>query len=187
MARNLSTFDIAAMLGVDPGSVANWIDQDLLNAHRTPGGHRRVAVEDLLAFLRVHKMPVPSELQTGPKKILIVDDDPAVTKLIAKTVRKEYANFELLEAHDGFRAGAAVANLKPDVVILDLKMPGIDGYEVCRAIKSEPASRHIEVIAITAYPSEDGTKRILNCGARVCLSKPLNMNKLLAEIAASIS
>jgi hypothetical protein len=64
MANNLSTFAIAEMLHVDPGSVANWIDQDLLKAHRTPGGHRRVAIEDLVQFLRKHKMPVPPELDT---------------------------------------------------------------------------------------------------------------------------
>ena len=66
MAKNLSTFAIAEMLHVDPGSVANWIDQGLLKAHRTPGGHRRVASEDLVMFLREHKMPIPAELDATP-------------------------------------------------------------------------------------------------------------------------
>ena len=62
MAKTLSTFAIAKMLYVDPGSVANWIDRGMLVAHRTPGGHRRVATEDLVTFLRDHKMPIPGEL-----------------------------------------------------------------------------------------------------------------------------
>ena len=57
--RNLSTFAVASLLEVDPGSVVNWVDEGMLKAHRTPGGHRRVAREDLLAFLREHKMPIP--------------------------------------------------------------------------------------------------------------------------------
>jgi CheY-like chemotaxis protein len=64
-------------------------------------------------------------------------------------------------------------------------MPGLDGYEVCRLIKSQPTAHHTEIVAITAYPSPESEKRILECGARVCLSKPLNMEELMKEIAAT--
>lgn len=186
MAKNLSTFRIAEMLQVDPGSVANWIDQGLLHAHRTPGGHRRVAVDDLLVFLREHKMPVPAELKSTPIRILIVDDEPSISGMIAKHVKKAYPEYEVLEANDGFRAGSMVATHKPDVVVLDLRMPGMDGYEVCRLIKSQEASRHVEVLAMTAYPSEENQQRIVDCGARVLLSKPLDIPRLLQEIATSL-
>jgi CheY-like chemotaxis protein len=186
MAKNLSTFAIAQMLHVDPGSVANWIDQSLLKAHRTPGGHRRVAVEDLVQFLREHKMPIPSELETTPVRILIVDDEPAITQLIARAIKAAMPELEVIEAHGGFRAGTIIATLKPDVVVLDLRMPGMDGYEVCRLIKSQEATKHAEVLAMTAYPSPESEKRILDRGARVCLSKPLNIERLLEEVRASL-
>jgi len=186
MAKNFSTFAIARMLHVDPGSVANWIDQDFLKAHRTPGGHRRVASEDLVTFLREHKMPVPPELDPAPKRVVIVDDEPAITQLIARAIRSALPDCEVVEAHDGFRAGAIVATLKPDVVILDLRMPGMDGYEVCRLIKSQESTRQADVLAMTAYPSSESEQKIKECGARVCLSKPLNMEVLLAEIKASL-
>lgn len=186
MAKNLSTFAIAQMLHVDPGSVANWIDQALLKAHRTPGGHRRVAVEDLVQFLREHKMPIPSELETTPVRILVVDDEPAITQLIARAIKAAMPELEVIEAHDGFRAGTIIATLKPDVVVLDLRMPGMDGYEVCRLIKSQEATKHAEVLAMTAYPSPEGEKRILERGARVCLSKPLNIERMLEEVRASL-
>jgi len=185
MKKNLSTFDIAGMLHVDPGSVANWIDQKLLKAHRTPGGHRRVAAEDLIRFLREHKMPVPRQLEPHPPRVLIVDDEPSVTKLIARTVKKAHPEYEVMEAHDGFQAGTLVATHEPDVVVLDLRMPGMDGYEVCRLIKAQEGTRHIEVLAITAYPSVNGGTRILECGARICLTKPLDMDVLIKEIEAS--
>jgi excisionase family DNA binding protein len=186
MAKNLSTFAIAEMLNVDPGSVANWIDQGLLKAHRTPGGHRRVAAEDLVEFLRKHKMPIPPEVQTRPTRVLVVDDEPSVTQLIAKTVKARHPDFEVLEAHDAFRAGTIVATLRPDMVILDLRMPVMDGFEVCRLIKANCAGRQTEVIAVTAYPSPENERRILDCGARVCLPKPLDMDVLLREIEISL-
>jgi CheY-like chemotaxis protein len=186
MAKNFSTFSIAQLLHVDPGSVANWIDQGLLKAHRTPGGHRRVAGEDLVHFLREHKMPVPPELEARPRRILIVDDNESITQLIARAVKTEFPDIEIAEAHDGFHAGTVLATMRPDVVVLDLRMPGMDGYEVCRLIKSQPETRDAAVVAMTAYPSEENVTRILECGAKVCLHKPLDMDKLLRELEASL-
>ncbi len=183
---NLSTFAIAEMLHVDPGSVANWIDQGLLKAHRTPGGHRRVVLDDLVKFLREHKMPVPAELGTTSVRILVVDDEEAVAKLIARAIRAQYPEYEVVDANDGFRAGTIIATLRPDVVILDLRMPGMDGYEVCRMIKAQEATKHAEVIAMTAFPSPESEKRILECGARICLSKPLDLDQLLQEVEKSL-
>ncbi|MFP4106148.1 MAG: response regulator [Phycisphaerae bacterium] len=186
MAKNLSTFAIAEMLHVDPGSVANWIDQDLLKAHRTPGGHRRVSVENLIAFLKEHKMPIPEQLRDAPPRILIVDDEPAVTQLVSRAISAAFPNFEVVEAHDGFRAGTIVATLKPDVVILDLRMPGMDGYEVCKLIKSQNSTKHAEVVAMTAYDSPENQKRIIECGARTCMPKPLDIDRLIDEVQKSL-
>ena len=186
MAKNFSTFAIAKMLHVDPGSVANWIDQNLLKAHRTPGGHRRVEFDDLMQFLRLHKMPIPADLKVQPKRILVVDDNPAITQLIANALQSEFPDYEIVRANDGFRAGTVIATLRPDVVILDIRMPGMDGYEVCKLIKSQPETKHAEVLAVTAYASDDIVAKIMACGARVCLKKPLSMDELLKEIKAVI-
>ena len=186
MAKNLSTFAIAKKLHVDPGSVANWIDQGLLNAHRTPGGHRRVAQEDLISFLREHKMPVPEDMAPANPRVLIVDDEPAIAQLVSRAIQAAYPDFDVQTASDGFSAGTVVATLRPNVVILDLRMPGMDGFEVCKLIKSHDNTKHAEVIAMTAFPSPENEKRITECGARVCLPKPLDMDKLLAEVSVAI-
>ena len=187
MAKNrFSTFDLAELLQVDPGSVANWIDGGLLKAHRTPGGHRRVALEDLLEFLRSHKMPIPAELQDGPVRVVVVDDEPAMTQIIAKAIRSAHPEYEVAEAHDGFGAGTIIATVKPEVVVLDLRMPGMDGFEVCRQIKSHKATAHVTVIAATAYPTQESHERIIECGAKLCLSKPLDLDELVAEIEAGV-
>ena len=186
MAKTLSTFAIAKMLYVDPGSVANWIDQGMLLAHRTPGGHRRVVSEDLIRFLREHKMPVPEELAAPPTRILVVDDETPVAQMIARAIRTAHPEYEVIVANDGFKAGTMIASQQPDVVILDLRMPGMDGYEVCNLIKSQDGTKHVEVLAMTAYPSPESESRILDCGAKVCLAKPLDIDKLLDEVAAAL-
>jgi excisionase family DNA binding protein len=182
MARSLSTFKIAHLLDVNPSSVANWVDQGLLAAHRTPGGHRRVALEDLVSFLKEHRMPVPKDLEVPPTRILVVDDEPALCQMIARTLRSSNSEYEVIEARDGFRAGQIVATLRPDVVILDLRMPGMDGFEVCRQIKSQDQTKRSVVIAMTAFPSPENEQRIRDCGADAFFPKPLDMDALLGKI-----
>ena len=116
----------------------------------------------------------------------MVDDEPAVTEMIARAIRSEHPDYEVAEAHDGFKAGSIIATLKPDVVILDLRMPGMDGFEVCKSIKSEQATRHSTVIAVTAYDSEENTRRIMDCGAAACLPKPLDLSELLRRVEAAV-
>lgn len=185
--RNFSTFAVAEMLGVDPGSIANWIDAGKLRAYRTPGGHRRVAMEDLEGFLREHNMPVPEELEDAPVRIVVVDDEPDMAAMIAKAILAANPAFQVTQANDGFQAGTVIATLRPQVVILDLRMPGMDGFEVCRQIKSHPATRRSAVIAITAYPSTDSVRDILDCGASRCLRKPLDLDVLLGEVDAAVA
>lgn len=186
MGRTLSTFKIAQLLQVNPSSVANWVDQGLLSAHRTPGGHRRVSVENLVRFLREHKMPVPQDLLSKPTSVLVVDDEPALTQMITRALKSANPDFDINEAHDGFRAGQMVATLKPDVVILDLRMPGMDGFEVCRLIKSQENTQHALVLAMTAFPSPDSERRIRECGASAFFTKPLNIEELLAAVRAAV-
>jgi len=182
MKKTLSTTAVAKLLGVAVGSVANWIDQGKLKAGRTPGGHRRVRREDLLDFIQRQKLPIPRELLPDGPRILVVDDEPTVTHWIVQAIRKDLPDCDVHEAHDGVAAGQIVGSLRPHVVLLDLRMPGLDGYEVCRRIKSNPHTADVVVLAMTAFPSPESEQRILACGARLCLNKPLSRETLLAEI-----
>ena len=188
VSRHLSTFAIAEMLKVDPGSVANWIDQGLLKAHRTPGKHRRVASGDLIKFLREQNIPVPQEMgvQPTPTRILIVDQ-PVNAQAIHRAIKAKHADYDITEAHDGFQAGGAVATTHPDVILLDLNVPGMDSFDICRQIKSRRADRdRPQVLAMTAQPSLEIDRKIHQCGARLCLHKPLNFDQLLREVDASL-
>ncbi len=179
-----STFSIARLLGVDPGSVANWIDRGLLKASRTPGGHRRVTREDLIDFLQRRHMPVPEQLDGRGLRVLIVDDEPAMTQIISRTIKAAHPQFQLAEAHNGFQAGSMLATMRPHVVILDLRMPGVDGYEVCRMARSQ--SPQTQVIAMIAHLTPQSRQQALDCGASACLDKPLSMERLLEEVESSL-
>ena len=85
-------------------------------------------------------------------------------------------------AADGFEAGRLVATCRPEVVLLDLKMPGLDGFQVCRTIKADPDTSSTVVIAMTGYHSPETEARILECGAIRCFSKPVEPSTLSAFI-----
>lgn len=171
------------MLGVAVGSVSNWIDQGSLKAGRTPGGHRRVETADLMDFLRRQKLPIPPELSSARPKILVVDDEPAVRKWLVAELSLAFPQAEILQADDGFSAGEVVGARRPEVVILDLRMPNMDGFEVCRRIKAEPRNRGVGIIAMTAYSSPEAQTEILKSGASVCLDKPLDLAVLTRHVS----
>jgi CheY-like chemotaxis protein len=164
--------------------VANWIDKGLLEAARTGGGHRRVMPERLLEFCQRQNFPIPPGLDR--QRALVVDDNPGVAHAISKMIQSSFPDLEMLEAHDGFAAGDKVSSEKPDVVILDILMPGMDGVEVCRRIKERPGDNGIEIIAITAQHNPEIEQRILACGARSCLAKPIDREQLVQEIRAAL-
>ena len=180
--RMLSTTNVAHMLGVAAGSVANWIDAGQLKAGRTPGGHRRVTVKSLIEFLGQQQLPIPAELQSANSTILIVDDESAVSTWLAKELKHAFPSYKILQAHDGFEAGEIIASSIPTAVILDLKMPGLDGFEVCRRLKGRRSTSHVQVIAMTAYFSPDAEQEIIACGARLLLRKPFEISALVTEL-----
>lgn len=173
------------MLGVSVRSIANWVDRDLLPAGRTPGGHRRIRTEDLRTFLLRQGLPVPDELRDGPQCVLIVDDDAELAAMLAGEIGEAFPECEVHQAHDGFAAGRSAVILKPKVVLMDLRMPGMDGFEACRRITQDPELQPTAVIAMTAWPAADTEREVVRCGASAYLIKPLDFEQVidLVELA----
>src|SRR5215471_2473330 len=95
--RIYTTYEVARLLHVSPRAVINWIEQNLLSSYRTPGGHRRIRREDLLAFLRKHQIPIPASLVDGRFNILIVEDEEEITKLL-RTFFDRQGNYTIFTA-----------------------------------------------------------------------------------------
>ena len=179
-----TTFETAKLCHVSPLSIINWVNAGRLPAFRTPGGHRRIRREDLVRFMRENGIPLPEDLRegSGRPKILVVDDEASIREILAEHLTTRATPFEALTASDGFEAGRLVATFRPDVVLLDLRMPGLDGFQVCRTIKADPESSSTIVVAMTGYFSPETESRILECGAVRCFAKPVEPSTLSAFI-----
>jgi excisionase family DNA binding protein len=175
-----TTFEAAKLCHVSPLSIINWVNAGRLPAFRTPGGHRRIRREDLLKFMQENGLPIPDELRSGSgrRRILVVDDESSIREVLAEHLSKRTDPYEVLTAADGFEAGRLVATFRPDVVLLDLRMPGLDGFQVCRTIKADPDTAGTTVIAMTGYYSPETEARILECGALRCFAKPVDASTL---------
>jgi len=184
MSRNFfTTYHIAKICGVTMPTVIKWIEQGELPAYKTLGGHRRVAKSDLIDFLRKHKLPIPDDLiKEKGCRILIVDDSKTIITLTTILIKKNHDHCIVSSAMDGFEAGRQVVLFKPHLVILDLKLPGVDGFEVCKKIKSDPQTKHIKILAITGYHSEKTKKNILSCGADGYLPKPFDNKEFIRNV-----
>src|SRR3569833_1012621 len=97
-------------------------------------------------------------------------------------VKARDAEIALEVARDGFEAGAKVESFRPHALLLDLMMPGIDGFEGCRRLRARPTLNHVRIIALTGFPSTENVERIMGAGADACLPKPLDPERLLVEL-----
>jgi len=113
-------------------------------------------------------------------RVLIVDDELEWQELLTQVIGSADADVYVESAVDGYEASSKVRWFKPDFVLLDLGMPGIDGIQLCRNIKSDPVTRSTRVIAITGKPTQENVDSLLEAGAEHCLAKPLDYNNLLA-------
>ncbi len=172
--------EASRLLGVARTTVVKWIDEGLIKAFVTPGGHRKIRREDFEEFVK--KQGISLIKRETKKKILIVDDNPDDVKLLRMFFLAASDKYEVYSASNGFQAIYKIGELKPDLVILDLFMPDMDGFAVCKNIKENPETRDIKVIAITAFPSEENKKRVLSCGAEAFFTKPLDLERLIKKI-----
>jgi excisionase family DNA binding protein len=169
---------------VSPKTIINWIDAGHLKAYKTVGGHRRIKKEDLDQFLKDKGMPLPEEPKVDErKKILVVDDDKIIVETIVQALEEDEYGYEMISASDGFEAGLQVNHFKPDLMILDIMMPDINGYEVCQKLKSGPETKDIKIIVLSAYLDDDAFKKMKDYGADACFSKPLPLEQLKYEVA----
>ncbi len=112
--------------------------------------------------------------------ILIVDDDPTNVAVLHSFL--EAASYNALEAFDGRQAIEMLDRITPDLILLDLMMPEIDGFEVCRLVKSSPQWQAIPVIIITALDEVDDYTKAMECGANDFLSKPVELPLLMERV-----
>lgn len=180
--RFYTTFDAARLLGVSLPTVVNWIKARRLKAHRTPGGHRRIAAEELAAFMLRHGMPIPPELSGAAperRKALVVG--PAGPGREGAARQLSASGFAVEQASPGFAAGAAAARFEPDVLVV--LATADDGVEVVRDVSHD---RELAEVPVIGLGRPDGLEALRDAGCAVALAPPLADGALADAAAAAL-
>ncbi|MFH1414466.1 MAG: response regulator [Elusimicrobiota bacterium] len=186
MKKHYTTTEISRLLGVTAATINSWINSGELKSFKTPGGHNRITQVYLLEFLYNNNIPVPSELDAGSMpKVLVVEDDEDVREFILAVIDDLEYVVEVEAAFNGYTAGSKIVKFKPDIVILDLMLPGVNGFEICRRIRDE-LGKETKVLAITGYYSEENRKKILEAGADAFIRKPVPLEDFKKILYRSI-
>src|SRR5438128_2548327 len=138
--RFLTTGQLASSCQVTIPTVKRWIREGLLAAFQTAGGHYRVTEEEFERFKQVYRMPAATE---GPLRVLIVDDEPRFLDSLAEALRWS-GRYKVEVASDGYEGLIKVGTFRPHILILDIRMPGLDGFQVCRRIKTDPMTQSMK-------------------------------------------
>jgi len=152
--------DVARFCQVDLKTIHNWADKGEIRHFRTPGRHLRFRRLDVLDFLRKYGYPIPEVLRLGKPKVVAVDEDANVLAGLRRVLTRR---FDLTTFQDPFDALVAVGSLQPDALILDVKMPGLDGLRLLERLKTIEATAHIRAIVYSGH--EDMRKAALEAGA----------------------
>jgi len=114
------------------------------------------------------------------KKVLVIEDNPINMKLVRTLL--QIGNYEILEAEDAETGIEMARQNHPNIILMDIQLPGIDGFEATKILKSDPATRHIPVIALTSYAMDGDKKKAKEVGCDGYISKPINTRSFLKEL-----
>ena len=183
--KTLTSGDIANYLDVTQRTVIRWINSGQLKGFKLPGrGNNRIQVVDFIEFLKNNAMPIPDQLQheLNPVSvnILLIDDESAVLRAMTRALKP--LNLKVYSAADGFHAGLLLQQLHPAIVVLDLNMPGMDGFSVIRYIRDEQKSSNIRILVVSALADQQ-LDHAIAIGADAVLSKPFSNAQLRKTIS----
>ncbi|MBO5730875.1 MAG: response regulator [Treponema sp.] len=187
-----SALEVANICGVANQTAINWIRNGYLKAYSTPGGQYRVYADDLVGFMMERNMRVPENLASlcntsSNSSILVVEDDMGLNTVLHQYLSKEFSGVQVYQAFDGFEAGSLMTSKKPTVVVLDLNLPGVDGFELCKKINSSDEFGNPAIIVITALQDSGIEDKIQEMHAVAFFRKPVVLDELSQAVKAAFS
>jgi len=194
MEEGLRISEIAKRAGVLPSKIRYYTDQGLIKIKgQTQGGHR--LYDEFSTLQKLKKIEflcgkgmtiegIRNELSKGiqNKKVLVIDDEPEIGQLINDLMEAKLPGSETKIAYNGFIAGRIVAEYMPDLIILDIMLPGVNGFEVCKEIRKIPHMNGVKILAVTGFDTPENRQKIMESGADDYLTKPMDVDVLTEKI-----
>lgn len=193
-----TTFEAAKLLGLAVRSVQLMVDRGELTAWKTQGGHRRISHTSLLQWLESHpkhnkgsvvrhRAATPaSGLTPSPRhgpKVLLIEDSIHYQNLVRLLMQEHFPDANLHVANEGFSGLAMLGMIDPEVLLLDMMLPGMDGSSLIGALRATPSFAHVQLIVITSMSAEELQKRSLVLKGVTVVPKTELMSRLPPELA----
>ncbi len=173
-----TTGEAAKICKVSQQTIIRCFDNGTLKGFRVPGSRfRRIPRDQLFAFMRDNGIPTDA-LESGKRKVLIVDDDEELVELLVDVFESD-GRFEIRTANNGFDAGMLVKEFRPDLVVLDVMLPDINGKEVCQRVRSDSTLEAVKIICISGMVEQDKVADLMAAGANDFMNKPFTVDRLL--------
>jgi excisionase family DNA binding protein len=181
MKTVFTTGEAAKICKVSQQTIIRCFDSGQLKGFRVPGSRfRRIPREQLYAFMRDNGIPTDA-LESGKRKVLIVDDDQELVELINDVLEKD-GRFEVRTVNNGFDAGMMVKEYHPDLIVLDVMLPDINGKEVCQRVRTDKTMDDVRIICISGMVEEDKIEDLKASGANDFLHKPFEVETLIERM-----
>jgi len=178
----LTPIDVGMLLSMSPIMVRKMVhDGKLKTVHDDPGGPKFFLREEVERFACKYNITL-FEPEKDYLKILIIDDDQSVTRFLMEFLNAQDHKIKADFANNAEDAHKKIQTFKPHIVLLDIMMPDLDGFDICNLLKLSPLTRSIRVIAISGVCTNENKKIMIDSGAEECLSKPIDGKKLLETI-----
>lgn len=185
--KPLSVGQVAEICRVSKKTVLNWIYDGAMKAFTTYGGHYRVWPANIRKFLDTTGMDIPFDyVEDRTTHILIIDDDYDFSTLLKTAIMAELPDVDVTTTDDGYEGLMLIGEVKPQLVVLDIKMPKLDGFQVLELLKSKRAEQNTKVLVITGYLDEETRKQLSNTIADHWIDKLTDINTIIKTIAAYV-
>lgn len=173
-----TTGEAAKICKVSQQTIIRCFDNGTLKGFRVPGSRfRRIPRDQLFNFMKDNGIPTDA-LESGKKKLLIVDDDAELIELMSEAFDRD-GRFDIRTANNGFDAGMKVKEFRPDLVILDVMLPDINGKEVCQRVRSDESLDMVKIICISGMIEQDKVNDLKEAGANDFIQKPFQVDRLI--------
>ncbi len=180
MKISFTTFEVGEICQVYHTTVINWINKGQLKAYKTPGKHRRIQRDDLIMFMEEFNIPIPGSLKDLNKKVLVVDDDPNIHKVLKKALAR-IPSLQIQTSDNGIEALVSIGRDMPDLVFLDIIMPGMDGIQVCQTLATNVGTSKTKIIVLTGQRLTNDQEKFLHQNVDAIFPKPFSTLDLIEK------